>query len=113
MQKVIQSIVVSLGPFGNCTIDFRESTGVQGAGSRFDMEVAALFDDHYCTVWRVSWNVTGTTLASSGDDGCVRLWEGGHSLAVELLSFLHIIMITYVCSQLQKSPLEVHCCSQR
>ncbi|KCV69554.1 hypothetical protein H696_03975 [Fonticula alba] len=26
------------------------------------------------SVWRVSWNLTGTTLASSGDNGCVRLY---------------------------------------
>ena len=26
-------------------------------------------------VWRCSWNVTGTVLASSGDGGVVELWK--------------------------------------
>ncbi|CAH0382957.1 unnamed protein product [Bemisia tabaci] len=49
-----------------------------GVVQRFDIQTAAVFDDHYCTVWRVSWNVTGTILASSGDDGCVRLWKANY-----------------------------------
>lgn len=40
------------------------------------MRQVALFDNHESQVWRVSWNVTGTILASSGDDGCIRMWKG-------------------------------------
>ena len=29
----------------------------------------AQFSEHAAEVWRVEWNVTGSTLASSGDDG--------------------------------------------
>lgn len=43
--------------------------------SRLDVSLAAQFNDHYCTVWRVTWNVTGTMLASSGDDGYLRMWR--------------------------------------
>lgn len=54
----------------------RESTGVPSGSSRFDVDLAAQFEDHSSIVWRVTWNITGTVLASSGDDGCVRLWKG-------------------------------------
>ncbi|KAG8237468.1 hypothetical protein J437_LFUL015687 [Ladona fulva] len=46
--------------------------------SRFEVQLLAQFDDHASTVWRVCWNVTGTILASSGDDGCVRLWKANY-----------------------------------
>ncbi|XP_023245315.1 nucleoporin SEH1-A isoform X1 [Copidosoma floridanum] len=45
---------------------------------RFEISTLAQFDDHYCTVWRVCWNIMGTILASSGDDGCVRLWKDNY-----------------------------------
>jgi nucleoporin SEH1 len=38
------------------------------------VEIAS-FSDHGAAVWRVEWNITGTILASSGDDGTVRLWK--------------------------------------
>ena len=50
----------------------------QNGLSRFEITTAAQFDDHYCTVWRVCWNIMGTILASSGDDGCVRLWKDNY-----------------------------------
>lgn len=43
--------------------------------SRQDIQNVDTFRDHYCTVWRVAWNITGTVLASTGDDGCVRMWK--------------------------------------
>ena len=46
--------------------------------SRFDIRQAGRFDDHGSPVWRVCWNITGTILASSGDDGCVKLWKANY-----------------------------------
>ena len=56
------------------------SAASQSAVSRFDIRQVALFGDHNSQVWRLSWNVTGTILCSSGDDGFVRLWKGVSSL---------------------------------
>ncbi|KAI8372280.1 WD40-repeat-containing domain protein [Choanephora cucurbitarum] len=44
----------------------------------FHIEMIACFDDHKAEVWRVEWNVTGTILSSSGDDGRLRLWTTGY-----------------------------------
>ena len=38
---------------------------------RFEIKQAAIYDEHAVSVWRVCWNVTGTILATSGDDGQV------------------------------------------
>jgi len=35
----------------------------------------ATFTDHQSAVWRAEWNITGTILATSGDDGAVRLFK--------------------------------------
>lgn len=42
---------------------------------RLDIQPAGKFSDHNCTVWRTAWNVTGTMLATTGDDGYVRMWK--------------------------------------
>lgn len=44
----------------------------------FQIRLAGQFNDHASTVWRVCWNVTGTILASSGDDGEVKLWKANY-----------------------------------
>lgn len=49
-----------------------------GGPSKFEIKQAGQFDDHGSAVWRVCWNITGTILASSGDDGCVKLWKANY-----------------------------------
>ncbi|XP_064394460.1 nucleoporin SEH1-like [Halichondria panicea] len=46
--------------------------------TKLDVRHPAHFDHQGAQVWRVDWNVTGTILASSGDDGCVRLWKANY-----------------------------------
>ncbi|KAI9910739.1 hypothetical protein PsorP6_010858 [Peronosclerospora sorghi] len=42
---------------------------------RAEVKEVARKHHHDSEVWRVEWNVTGTMLASSGDDGTVRMWK--------------------------------------
>jgi nucleoporin SEH1 len=41
-------------------------------------------------VWRVQWNLTGTVLATSGDDGAVRFWARDAGAAGEWREQLHV-----------------------
>lgn len=54
---------------------FSENPNLHNVITKLDAQVVAQFDDHDSIVWRVSWNITGTILASSGDDGCVRMFK--------------------------------------
>lgn len=58
----------------------RKETTPSSGLTKFEVQLVAQFDNHNSQVWRVSWNITGTVLASSGDDGCVRLWKGKTSI---------------------------------
>lgn len=48
---------------------------IQAEKQKVEVTPLATFDDHQSEVWRVEWNITGTILASSGDDGVVRLFK--------------------------------------
>lgn len=47
-------------------------------GPSFDVVEVACLREHASEVWRVSWNITGTILASSDGDGTVRLWKSNY-----------------------------------
>lgn len=53
-------------------------TQLNTLGKALHIELIASFDDHKAEVWRVEWNITGTILSSSGDDGKLRLWTAGY-----------------------------------
>lgn len=40
-----------------------------------ESKLVAKLPEHRDAVWRVEWNATGSLLASSGDDGTVRVWQ--------------------------------------
>lgn len=55
---------------------------------KYELRQMAIFADHHSKVWRISWNVTGTILASAGEDGYVRLWKCESSSPRYFLYFL-------------------------
>lgn len=42
---------------------------------KYKVKQLAHFTDHIAKVWRVSWNVMGTVLGSSSEDGVIKLWK--------------------------------------
>merc|ERR1711997_1375838 len=50
----------------------------QTTPTKYEIRLAGSYSDHSSTVWRACWNVTGTILATSGDDGQVKLWKSNY-----------------------------------
>lgn len=73
----------------NCCASSSRKESTSTGPTKFEVQIVAQFDNHNSQVWRVSWNITSTLLASSGDDGCVRLWKGQRLLSIAHLS-LHL-----------------------
>ncbi|KAI5091081.1 nucleoporin SEH1, partial [Silurus meridionalis] len=59
-------------------VPLRRESSTSSGPTKFEVQLMAQFDSHNSQVWRVSWNITSTLLASSGDDGCVRLWKANY-----------------------------------
>ncbi|XP_028820010.1 nucleoporin SEH1 isoform X2 [Denticeps clupeoides] len=59
-------------------VPLRRESSSTSVPTKLEVQVMAQFDHHSSQVWRVSWNITSTLLASSGDDGCVRLWKANY-----------------------------------
>ena len=58
---------------------FSNNTAIQQLQQqKYEIETKCIFADHGSKVWRVCWNITGTIMASSGDDGFVRLWKANY-----------------------------------
>ena len=47
--------------------------------SGFNIELIADIAEHMGAVWRVQWNITGTVLSSSGEDGRLLMYKGTHT----------------------------------
>lgn len=47
----------------------------EGGAPKVDAQPLATLPGHSAEIWRLQWNMTGTVLSSSGDDGVVRIWR--------------------------------------
>uniref|UniRef100_A0A8C5JYZ8 Nucleoporin SEH1-like n=1 Tax=Jaculus jaculus TaxID=51337 RepID=A0A8C5JYZ8_JACJA len=62
-------------PVHDIAFPVRKELTSSGGPTKFEIHIVAQFDNHNSQVWRVTWNITGIVLASSGDDGYLRLWK--------------------------------------
>jgi nucleoporin SEH1 len=69
-----QAVAAAAGGGAGATAD--AASGASTAGEP-TVELVATLSAHRSQVWRVAWNVTGTALATTGEDGAVRLWSAG------------------------------------
>ena len=64
----------------------------------FQIKMASQCTSHNANVWRICWNVTGTILASSADDGQVKLWKSNYQVrTLSRFPAVSIILKFYEC----------------
>lgn len=54
------------------------NNGQSTPASPITVTLATSFQGHDAEIWRVSWNVTGTILASAGSDGNIKFWKSAY-----------------------------------
>lgn len=57
----------------NSNLSVSSSTGFKKR--KYTVDLVADLGEHFAEVWKVEWNITGTVLSSSCDDGKIRLWK--------------------------------------
>lgn len=71
--------IISMKPLGTPQQQMaKKADESQTTPTKYEIRLAGSYGDHSSTVWRTCWNVTGTILASSGDDGQVKLWKSNY-----------------------------------
>ncbi|EEB07336.1 nucleoporin Seh1 [Schizosaccharomyces japonicus yFS275] len=55
-----------------------------------EVELVGNYDHFKSQVWRCEFNVTGTILSTSGDDGCVRLWKTSYANQFNCISVISL-----------------------
>jgi WD40 repeat protein len=73
----------------SCTVDIIHMvpSGTDSNGhTKLEIRNPAQLDHQGLQVWRVEWNITGTTLATSADDGQVRLFKANYQDTWERIS---------------------------
>ncbi|KAI9295882.1 WD40 repeat-like protein [Neoconidiobolus thromboides FSU 785] len=54
----------------------------------YEIDIIASFSEHSMEVWKVEFNILGTILASSGDDGKVLLYKASHGVDWKCMSII-------------------------
>jgi nucleoporin SEH1 len=74
-QPLFKSLLSGVGSSNQANAEASQTLPNSSGSLAPVVELIGDFKDHQAEVWRVSWNMTGNILSSSGDDGHVRLWK--------------------------------------